>query len=164
MDITTLLTPKRIRCEAEISSKKRAFEQLATMLAADGEDLDVKAIFDALISREKLGCTALGNGVALPHASCTRMDEARGALLIVEEGIKMDAPDKKPVHLLMAILVPEDSATNHSELITELASKLSQKTLIEQICNFNEAQIMLDYLGNLFLPDDSGPELGYVAA
>lgn len=54
MDVITLLAPERIACEAEISSKKRAFERLAAMLASEEEGLGAAEIFDALTNREKL--------------------------------------------------------------------------------------------------------------
>lgn len=157
MDIINLLTPERIACETEVSSKKRAFEQLAQMLACGNDEtsatLDAQDIFNALTGREKLGCTALGNGVAIPHAGMP-IETARGAMLVIEEGIKMDAPDRKPVQLFMAILVPEGSTTDYSGLITQLARTLSQKDLIEQICNFNDSRLMLDYLSVLFPPEE----------
>lgn len=151
MDITTLLSSERIACKPDVSSKKRAFEQLADMLATGQNTLGAEAIFDALTNREKLGSTAIGNGVAIPHA-CMSVHQPRGALLLLEEGIKMDAPDKKPVQLFMAILVPVNQAPDYSELITQLTSTLMQKSLIEQICRYRDKQVMLDHFIALFTP------------
>ncbi|UJS24130.1 PTS sugar transporter subunit IIA [Thiothrix winogradskyi] len=149
MDITTLLSPTRIACKLDVSSKKRAFEQLANMLAADQASLGAEAIFDALTNREKLGSTAIGNGVAIPHA-CMSIHQPCGALLLLEDGVKMDTPDKKPVQLFMAILVPANQAPDYSELITQLTSTLMQKSLIEQICCYHDAQTVLDRFLDLF--------------
>jgi PTS system nitrogen regulatory IIA component len=158
----TLLSPARIACEAEISSKKRAFERLAAMLASAEEGLGAADIFDALTNREKLGCTAIGNGAAIPHA-CMSVRQPRGALLLMEEGIKMDAPDKKPVQLFMAILVPSSSAPDYSDLITQLTGTLLQKSLIEHICRQRDPSAMLDAFCALF-PPPSHPFEGAMAA
>lgn len=152
MDIISLLSPERIACETEVSSKKRAFERLAEMLANDQTDLGFEAIFDALINREKLGSTTLGNGVAIPHASLS-VPKPRGALLLLEDGVKMDAPDKKPVQLLLAILVPAGEE-NYSGLITELTGILLQKSMLEQITHFHDPKIVMDYLTSLFTPPE----------
>jgi PTS system nitrogen regulatory IIA component len=162
MDITTLLSPTRIACKPDVSSKKRAFEQLAMMLAADQASLAAEAIFDALTNREKLVSTAIGNGVAIPHA-CMSIHQPCGALLLLEDGVNMDTPDKKPVQLFMAILVPANQAPDYSELITQLTSTLMQKSLIEQICCYHDTQTVLDRLLELFDPPKH-PFVGAMAA
>jgi len=151
MDITTLLSPERIACELDVSSKKRAFEKLAKMLASAQDALDMETVFEALINREKLGSTALGNGIAIPHA-CLSIAQPCGALLLLEEGVKMDAPDKKPVQLFMAILVPASNVPDFSPLITELTGFLSQKSLTEQLREIHEPSAILDYLSAYFTP------------
>ncbi|SEA83817.1 MAG: PTS sugar transporter subunit IIA [Candidatus Thiothrix putei] len=162
MDMTTLLSAARIACKPDVSSKKRAFEQLAEMLALGQPNLEAEAIFDALTNREKLGSTAIGNGVAIPHA-CMSIHQPCGALLLLEDGVKMDTPDKKPVQLFMAILVPANQAPDYSELITQLTSTLIQKSLIEQICCYQDTQTMLDHFLELFDPP-SHPFAGALAA
>ncbi|OQX16030.1 MAG: hypothetical protein BWK73_04940 [Thiothrix lacustris] len=162
MDMTTLLSPKRIACKPDVSSKKRAFEQLASMLATDQTSLGAEAIFDALTNREKLGSTAIGNGVAIPHA-CMSIHQPCGALLLLEDGVKMDTPDKKPVQLFMAILVPANQAPDYSEMITQLTSTLMQKALIEKICCHQDAQAMLDHFLELFTQPQH-PFVGAMAA
>ena len=151
MDITTLLSATRIACKPDVSSKKRAFEQLAEMLATSQNTSNAEAIFDALTNREKLGSTAIGNGVAIPHA-CMSVNQPYGALLLLEDGVKMDTPDKKPVQVFMAILVPADKASDFSPCITELASILLQKPLLEQLYHYREPADILTYFNGLLLP------------
>ena len=151
MDITTLLIPERIAHAQEMSSRKRVFERLAELLASAQDGLSAEVIFDALTNREKLGSTALGNGVALPHTSIA-IPEARGALLLLEEGLKMDAPDKKPVQVFMAILVPADKASDFSPCITELASILLQKPLLEQLYHYRDPADIIAYFNGLLTP------------
>lgn len=157
MDITALLSsPQCIAREPEVSSKKRAFERLAGILAACHEDLGVEAVIEALNNREKLGSTALGNGISIPHAGLPILHPS-AALLLLDEGIKMDAPDKKPVQLFVALLVPASHVPDYSSLITELTITLSQRSLIEHILELQEPQEVLDYLCKLF----AKPAIGY---
>ena len=145
MDLMTLLSHDRIAYEQDVSSKKRAFEKLAAMLASSNSSLKASSVFDALINREKLGSTALGNGVAIPHA-CMSLVEPVGALLIAQEGIKMDTPDKKPVYVLLALMVPVTKTGLCSPLMVELTTLLSQKSLVEKLCQFQYDQPAIDYV------------------
>lgn len=152
MDIATLLSTSRIACEHELSSKKRAFEKLAALLSREDseEGFENEAIFNALIAREKLGSTALGNGIVLPHA-CLQMPYAKAALLLVDEGIEMDTPDKKPVHLLLALIVPVGQTESYQALLSDLAMVLNRKTLAKTFLELREPALILDYLASLFV-------------
>ncbi len=154
MDIVTLLSMDRITCATEVSSRKRAFETLAELLSREDSAVgfNYEAIFDALVAREKLGSTTLGNGIAIPHA-CLSIPYPKAALLTVEEGIKMDTPDKKPVHLLLALLVPNDASDAYRPLLGELAMTLNQKSLYGKILQCHEPRLILDYLASLFIRD-----------
>lgn len=168
MEIATLLAPQRIVYATEVSSKKRAFEYLATLLANEAEaysatEISATAIFDALSNREKLGSTAIGNGVAIPHA-CLPVKQPYAAVLLLDEGIKMDTPDKKPVCLFMAILVPSNTAVDYAELMTQLTKTLMQKTIVEQIfCYQTEPAQLWEQFRTLFTPPPD-PFAGAMAA
>lgn len=151
MDIVTLLSTDRMAYEPELSSKKRAFEKLAELLSHEGHEdgFENETIFNALIAREKLGSTALGNGIALPHASL-KVSYAKAALLLLEESITMDTPDKKPVHLLLALIVPKAQAESYQPLLSELAIVLNRKGLTKTLLEFGEPELILGYLSSLF--------------
>ena len=154
MDIVTLLSTDRILFETEVSSKKRAFELLAGLLHRGIENtaMTIDNLFDSLISREKLGSTALGNGIAIPHA-CTAIDEPVAALLLIEEGLKMDAPDKKPVHFLLALLVPQEQSELYRSMLKELTFTLNRKDLVAQLLQYQDPRLAMDYLASLFIRD-----------
>lgn len=151
MDIVTLLSMDRVSCERELSSKKRAFEKLADLLSLAGHEdgFENEAVFNALIAREKLGSTALGNGIVLPHASL-KVPYAKAALLLLEEGIEMDTPDKKPVHLLLALIVPTGQTESYQPLLSELAMVLNRKGLAKASLELGKPELILGYLSSLF--------------
>lgn len=154
MDIATLLSTDRIIFEDEVSSMKKAFEHLSRLLQR-GESEDepgADAAFDALTSREKLGSTTLGNGIAIPHA-CMDIPEPIAALLVTEEGIKMDAPDKKPVHLLLALLIPKDNSPMYQPLLKELAANINRKGLYENFLTHQNPSLTLDHISSFFITD-----------
>lgn len=150
MDIVTLLPTASIVLESESSSKKRALERLAEHLVREDDENEpsYEAIFDALIAREKLGSTTLGNGIAIPHACLDKTKSPRAALLVLEEGLKMDAPDKKPVGILLALIVPKGACEYH-HLLNEWTSILNAKSTYADLLALGDAQLIQDYLHRL---------------
>lgn len=133
MKIADLLTRERIRIDTDVGSKKRALEVLSEMLADDASDMPAGVIFNKLISRERLGSTGLGKGVALPHARLTHGGEPRGALIRLSHGIDFDAFDRQPVDLLFALVVPEHFTDEHLQILANLAELFSDQELCQQL-------------------------------
>lgn len=133
MNVTDLITPDRIRCNAEISSKKRSLELLSELLATGEPGISATQVFDKLIGRERLGSTGLGKGVALPHARLEGSERTKGALITLSEGIPFDAVDKAPVDVLFALMVPEDCTDEHLQVLSSLAEMFSDQTLCERL-------------------------------
>lgn len=119
-DITRILDPATTRSSVDAQSRKRAIEVASDLLASRHPDLSARALFDALMARERLGSTALGDGVAIPHcrAECGGII---GAFLHLQSPVEYDAPDGAPVDLLFVLVVPPDEATAHLEVLASLA-------------------------------------------
>lgn len=115
--LTDLLTLDRIACHGKESSRKRVLQRLATLLGATAEN----SLFDGMLARERLGSTAIGQGVALPHTRCANITEETGALLILEQGIEYDAPDQRRCDIFFALSVPDDDPALHLETLAGLA-------------------------------------------
>ncbi len=127
MLVEEIITPERIACNVSVSSKKRLLELISDSLAKDHSNLNQQDIFESFIAREKLGSTALGHGVALPHGRVKLSEKTIGAFFQLETGIDYDAEDKQPVDLVFAMLVPEESTDEHLELLSQLAEKFSDE-------------------------------------
>jgi len=128
-----LLAPERVACNLHASSKKRALELLADLLASADPALSQSAVFESLIGRERLGSTGLGHGVAIPHARMRGAQRAVGAFVKLDEGIDFDAADERPVDLLFALLVPEHYTNEHLALLAELARMFSDPELCREL-------------------------------
>jgi len=149
MDIITLLSPERVACNRALSSKKRTFEMLATLLATSQSQVTHTEVFNALMNREKLGCTALGNGIAIPHARLM-IDEPRAAILSLEEGIELDAPDKKPVTFLIGILLPEQISLQHMSMLQELTTIPYNTNFVQNLHHYQDPAILIDYFNTFY--------------
>lgn len=140
MDIIDLISPERIQCDSEVTSKKRALELLSDMLASNTESPPASALFNKLTCRERLGSTGLGHGVALPHARIEGSEKAVGALVKLKQGIDFDSFDKHPVDLLFALVVPEHFTDEHLTILANLAEMFSNEQLCESLRRAESAE------------------------
>jgi len=112
----------------DASSKKRVFEQ-AGLLFENNHGIARVKVFDSLLARERLGSTGLGDGIAIPHGRIKDLPEAVAALVRLAEPVAFDAPDGKPVSLLIFLLVPEQATQQHLEILSEVAEMLSDSAM-----------------------------------
>jgi PTS system nitrogen regulatory IIA component len=146
MQIVDLLVPARVHAEARTTSKKRLLELLAKSLDEVGTPASERAIFEALCKRERLGSTALGGGVALPHGRSPEIAKPAGAFLRLSEPVAFDAPDGQPVDLVFGLVVPEHFTDQHLALLAEIAQLFSMGGLtaaLRRARNANEIYELL---------------------
>jgi PTS system nitrogen regulatory IIA component len=128
-----ILTPGRSLVNVPGGSKKRVLEQIAKLVARDLPDLDNQDIFESLVSREKLGSTGFGNGIAIPHCRLTGCNSPISAVLRLDAPVDFDAIDGAPVDLLFVLLVPEAATDEHLELLRQIASMLDRGDVRERL-------------------------------
>lgn len=133
MEISEILSPERIRCNVVVNSKKAALETLAGLIAEADPDITQNEVFESLIARERLGSTGLGHGIALPHGRRKGGVHTIAAFMRLQNGIQYDAIDQKPVDLLFALLVPEESTEEHLKILSRLATMFSDNELVGEI-------------------------------
>jgi len=128
-----LLTPERTLCKESVVSKKRLFEIAADFISADQSSFESGEIYNKLLARERLGSTALGAGIAIPHSRISNCEIAVGSLITLDQGIDFDAPDKQPVDVIFLLLVPEEAQQEHLNILAGLAKLLSQQAFCDQL-------------------------------
>lgn len=120
MLLETIISPDLTFCNVEGVSKKRLLETSSELIASK-VDVDADEVYDALIAREQLGSTGLGNGIAIPHCRVPKCKKTVGCLIKLSSAIDFDAIDQKPVDLLFFLLVPENTIEGHLEVLRTLA-------------------------------------------
>jgi PTS system nitrogen regulatory IIA component len=133
MNVVDLLTPDRVVHQPAVADKTQVLEILSDRLASATPGVTAAGIFASLSSRERLGSTGLGQGVAIPHGRPKGAAKAAGALIKLERGVEYNAPDGKPVDILFALLMPEDSPETHLEFLAQLAALFADRPLLAQL-------------------------------
>ncbi|MCU0932851.1 MAG: PTS IIA-like nitrogen regulatory protein PtsN [Thiobacillaceae bacterium] len=124
--VTPLLKPANVLADFDTSSKKRLFEQAGQMFQAS-HGVSGTEVFDSLFSREKLGSTALGYGIAIPHGRLKHLKETACAFLRLRTPADFDAPDQQPVDLVFILLAPAAATDVHLQILGELAAMFSDE-------------------------------------
>ena len=135
--LSRLLAPTNVVLDLSVTSKKRLFEQVG-LLFENNHGIERGKVFDSLFARERLGSTGLGEGVAIPHGRIKGLKDALAAVVRLAEPIPFDAPDGKPVNLLVFLLVPEAATEEHLELLSELAELLSDASIRDSMTNCDD--------------------------
>ncbi|NEN74892.1 PTS transporter subunit EIIA [Pelistega sp. NLN82] len=143
--LSSILSLQNILLDITATSKKRAFEQVA-LLFENNEGIARSTVFDGLFSRERLGSTALGHGVAIPHGRIPKLEKPHAAFVRLSTPIPFDAPDGKNVQLLVCLLVPESATQQHLDLLAAIAQKLSDDTIYQQLLTETDPQTILNLL------------------
>ncbi|MBN3859123.1 PTS IIA-like nitrogen regulatory protein PtsN [Neisseriaceae bacterium PsAf] len=140
-----LLPLENVVLDLDVSSKKRLFEEVAEVFA-NNEQVDTDKVFQSLLSREKLGSTGLGCGVAIPHGRIPGLENAIAAFIRLKNPIDFEAQDEKPVSLLFVVLVPDESSTEHLKILSHLAQKFSDKEIRDQLKSLESPQDIVDVI------------------
>jgi PTS system nitrogen regulatory IIA component len=122
--VTPLLPANHVLLGLDATSKKRLFEQVG-LLFENSRQIPRARVFDSLFERERLGSTALGCGVAIPHGRIKSLREPVCAFVKTATPIPFEAPDGQPVRLVFAMLVPEHATEAHLQILSELAQMFS---------------------------------------
>ncbi len=133
MDVARVLSPARVRSFPDARSKKHALELLSEILTEGLTEIDAEAALVGLIERERLGCTGLGRGVAMPHARIAGIEETIGAFIRLGEAVDFDAVDGEPVNLIFGLLFPEDCDESQLSEVGDLIEKLGDRDLQERL-------------------------------
>lgn len=124
MRITSLLKPEAVKIGGVASDKDDAIAKLVELMETQGNVIDVDAYNAAVHARESFGSTALGEGIAIPHAKTAAVSAPGLAAMTLPEGVDYDAPDGLPTTLMFLIAAPDTKADVHLEVLSRLSMLL----------------------------------------
>lgn len=133
MIISDIVSLDRTECAVDCQSKKRIFEVISEIAIKQRPDLELADVLSSMLSREKMGSTGIGNGIAIPHGRIEGIDDIIAVVVTSGDPIQFDAIDDKPVDIFFALLVPVEQTEAHLQTLSSIAQKLSDKTIVKAI-------------------------------
>ena len=146
MRISELLQKESIALGRKPQDKADAIGQTVELLAKSGSLEDKKKFKQAILERERLSTTGIGEGIAIPHGKSSAVKRAALAAMVVPQGVDFASADGAPVHLLFMIAVPEEGAELHLEVLERLAAMLMDEDFRKRLTAAKDAAEFLHIL------------------
>lgn len=124
MKITDLLNKKSIAINPKVNSKEDAINTLVDLMEASGNLNDKNEYKKAVLAREELSTTGIGDGIAIPHAKTKAVKDAGLAAMIVNDGVDYDSLDGNPAKIFFLIGAPDGENNVHLEVLARLSTML----------------------------------------
>jgi len=132
MELFDILAPEAVKVISQSSSKKRLFRDLAEQAEAS-YGLDANTIIDALLDRETLGPTGVGNGIALPHARLESLDKVVSVFIRLEKPLDFGSVDRKPVDLIFGLFAPQNAGVEHLKALALVSRTLRDQEICSKL-------------------------------
>ncbi len=124
MKITEFLDVKGIHLDLRATEKQDILKELVDVLAEVKDIGDKKLILKALLERESLGSTGIGQGIAIPHGKTDKVKELISVLAISKQGVNFEALDGEPVYIFFLLVAPKDAAGPHLKALAQISRML----------------------------------------
>jgi nitrogen PTS system EIIA component len=141
MTLTDLVAPSAIIPALKVNNKKQVIQELAAR-AAELTGQSEKTILEILLQREKLGSTAVGNGVAIPHGKLSKLGRLFGLFARLERAVDFEALDGQPVDLIFLLLAPEAAGADHLKALARVARLLRDPEIARKLRNSSDADAL----------------------
>lgn len=132
MPLLDFLDPRAVLPALRVNGKKQALQELSAH-AARLTGLGSDTIYEALLQRERLGSTGIGEGIAIPHGKLPGLDRIFGLVARLEKPIDFEALDGQQVDVLFLLLAPEGAGADHLKALSRVARVLREPGLVERV-------------------------------
>lgn len=148
MKITDFLSKEAIISDIKAVKKEDVIRELVDALA-NASDIDKRnqnSLIESLMSRESLGSTAIGQGVAIPHTKCDCVQKLVAAFGLSKKGVDFDSLDGEPAYIFFLLVAPQDSAGPHLKALARISRLLKDKYFRDSLRACEDKQSILDII------------------
>ena len=133
MKITDILSPDLVIADLKGTTKPDVLNELAKALCLKYKEISLSNLMAVLAERERLGSTAIGDGIAIPHGKLRGVTKIIGAFGRHVEGVDFDSLDGGPSQLFFVLVAPEDSASLHLKALARVSRLLKEASFREHL-------------------------------
>ncbi len=146
MKITDFLNLKAIKVDLDSTTKEDVLSEMVDALAESKDIGDKKTVLKALLERENLGSTGIGQGIAIPHGKTDKVDGLIAALGVSKKGVNFEALDDEPVYILFLLVAPKDAAGAHLKALAQISRLLRDTYFCELMRKCETAKDVFDLI------------------
>ena len=133
MKIMEFLSKKAITANLKASDKEGVIKEMVDLLAKADEIKNKEDLIKALLIRESLGSTGIGQGIGIPHAKSPTAKSLVAAFGLSQKGVNFDSLDGEPVYIFFLLIAPEESAGPHLKALARISRMLKDKYFREML-------------------------------
>ena len=138
MTLDQIIDDQSVLASVKAQNKKQLLLELAQALAARTA-IDHRIIFETLLTREKLGSTGIGQGIAIPHAKVPTLARVYGLFARLATPIDFESVDGQPVDLVFVLLAPEHAGADHLKALAKISRLLREPAVVAKLRGTDEA-------------------------
>ena len=127
MKIMDFLNKKAVSVNIKSTDKEGVIRELVGLLSNATEIKNKEELVSAVLAREALGSTGIGQGIGIPHAKSQNVKELVAAFGLSKNGVDFDSLDGEPAHIFFLLLAPEESAGPHLKALARISRMLKDK-------------------------------------
>ncbi len=146
MRLADLLSEEVIKIPLENTEKEKVIEELIDLLVAAGKVKNKTAVLKAVMEREKVMSTGVGDGVAIPHGKAEGVEDVVAAFGVAQKDIDFRSIDEKPVRLVFLLVAPPNATGPHLKALSRVSRLLNKKEFREQLLQAKTAAEVLDLI------------------
>lgn len=133
MRIMDYIKEEGVISDLQATDKLSVLKELTRVLIKPYPSRLAEEIIQAVLNRERLGSTGIGEGVAIPHGQHKRLEDFIVSFGRSIKGVNFDSIDQKPTHLFFLVIGPENSEVNNLKLLSRVATLLKNTSFREQL-------------------------------
>ncbi|MCK6529365.1 PTS sugar transporter subunit IIA [Myxococcota bacterium] len=146
MSLSDLIRPDAVVHRIRARTRDAAIDEIGAALARLPPVIDAADVQSALRDRERLGTTAVGDGVALPHTRVPGVPSTRGLIALSEHGIDFGSPDGAPVRILVAVVSPPQAGGVQLQALGAVSRRLADASIRARLLAARGAREVYDLL------------------
>jgi nitrogen PTS system EIIA component len=148
MNISELLNERLILPNLAGTTKQNVMEEVVKHLATVQQGINAGELLKALLEREKLGSTGIGNGIAIPHGKLAGLTDIILVFARSIGGVPFEAIDGKPIHLIFLLVAPANSTGGHLKALARLSRLLKNDAFRRALLTAPTAQDILSAIND----------------
>lgn len=153
MKIMDILSRDSVVPNLVSQNKKEVLEELVSAVVDQDKRIDKAELIEVLLERERLGSTAIGDGIAIPHGKLKNIDNLLASFGRSIQGVDFESIDNKPTHLFFLLVAPENSAGAHLKALARISRLLTNSSFRE---NLMVAESKEQLFNNIIEKDEKG--------
>ncbi|MBI2717936.1 MAG: PTS IIA-like nitrogen regulatory protein PtsN [Rhizobiales bacterium] len=132
MTLDHIIDAQSVLANLKVQNKKQLLQELSQALAKRLA-VDYRLVFETLMTREKLGSTGIGQGIAIPHGKMATLNRVHGIFAKLAQPVDFEAVDGQPVDLVFVLLAPDHAGADHLKALARISRLLRDPAAVTKL-------------------------------